>query len=419
MSVLITGVTGLANRGVEALLVPILSNLRRLLPSEDIRVLSPSAAGDALRASAEACSFEPDPFQGRRRSRRPFADGALRRIYRHTADWRRARQVIARADLVVVTGGDIFSSDYSNQNAHLEPLGVAAQRGVPIVLLAHSIGPYRSRREAEDWMTVARRTAAVTLREELSYAYVSDELQLHGPRLELTADPAFLLEPVAAAKVSALLDYYGPKGEERSLVGIAPSVGISRFKGLDTSGEQTSERHLEVWTQVTRFLLDEVRARVLLIPHVQTPGTNDDRIICDAIVRRLGHDPRVTAAWGDLRAAEYKGLAGRCSLLIAERMHAGIGALSSLVPTLLVGYSVKAQGVLSQSLGGSDLLSDCLIDFPSFLDGASAREFVARGWSARRRIQERLEKNMPRVRALAEKNFEILGQIAEDVRPPR
>lgn len=42
---------------------------------------------------------------------------------------------------------------------------------------------------------------------------------------------------------------------------------------------------------------------------------------------------------------EIKGVIARCRFLVCARTHASIAAYSSCVPTLVVGYSVKARGI--------------------------------------------------------------------------
>lgn len=48
---------------------------------------------------------------------------------------------------------------------------------------------------------------------------------------------------------------------------------------------------------------------------------------------------------------ELKGYIARCRMFIGARTHATIAAYSSLVPTLAVGYSVKAKGIAKDLFG--------------------------------------------------------------------
>ena len=54
---------------------------------------------------------------------------------------------------------------------------------------------------------------------------------------------------------------------------------------------------------------------------------------------------------GDCGCEELKGYIGRCRFFIGARTHATIAAYSSLVPTLVVGYSVKAKGIAKDLFG--------------------------------------------------------------------
>ena len=56
---------------------------------------------------------------------------------------------------------------------------------------------------------------------------------------------------------------------------------------------------------------------------------------------------------GDHSAEELKGYIARCRFMVAARTHASIAAYSEQVPTLVVGYSVKARGI-AKDLFGTD-----------------------------------------------------------------
>jgi len=106
-----------------------------------------------------------------------------------------------------------------------------------------------------------------------------------------------------------------------------------------------SERLLEDFTEMARFLLQKADT-LLLLPHVTMPA-DDDRKALEAIVQRLSNRERakicrVLDSWN---AAQRKYLISRCELLVCCRTHASIAGYSAGVPTLVVGYSVKSQGI--------------------------------------------------------------------------
>ena len=90
---------------------------------------------------------------------------------------------------------------------------------------------------------------------------------------------------------------------------------------------------------------------VALIPHVVW-SHNDDR-------KPLGHlynlfkDSGRVCMIEDHNCEELKGYISRCRFMVTARTHASIAAYSTCVPTLVVGYSVKARGI-AKDLFGTD-----------------------------------------------------------------
>ena len=56
----------------------------------------------------------------------------------------------------------------------------------------------------------------------------------------------------------------------------------------------------------------------------------------------------------DCNCMELKGYISRCRFFIGARTHATIAAYSSCVPTLVVGYSVKARGIAQDIFGTAE-----------------------------------------------------------------
>ena len=56
----------------------------------------------------------------------------------------------------------------------------------------------------------------------------------------------------------------------------------------------------------------------------------------------------------DHNCMELKGIISQCSFFVGARTHATIAAYSTGVPTLVVGYSVKARGIARDLFGTED-----------------------------------------------------------------
>ncbi len=314
-----------------------------------------------------------------------------------------AQRAIREASLVIALGGDVFSSDYASAPAHLHPLQFALRHHVPVAMLGHSIGPFKTAAESSQWLDVARRCSLITVRESLSLDYLLRDLKLPAQLVALTADPAMLLQPPEAEQTESLLAAYGISAGT-PLVAIAPSQGVIEYARLDAN------RHLDAWVEVVRTLIDRIGAEVLIVPHVQeTYVANDDRLIAAEIHRRLDFDRRVHLAAADHTASEYKGMIAACDLIVAQRMHAAIAAISSGKPALLVGYSVKSRGIIKDIFPDSDLAGSALISIQDFLDPTKAVAAVQTAWSKRAATGSSLSGRLPALRADAEKNFTLLA----------
>jgi polysaccharide pyruvyl transferase WcaK-like protein len=89
-------------------------------------------------------------------------------------------------------------------------------------------------------------------------------------------------------------------------------------------------------------------------------------------------------------------------------MHAAIAGLSSGVPTVAVGYSVKAEGIMADLNEMSDLKQGLLISIEDFLEPGLAGQSLHFAWENRLRISKQIQKNLPLVKERATSNFGFL-----------
>lgn len=91
---------------------------------------------------------------------------------------------------------------------------------------------------------------------------------------------------------------------------------------------------------------------VALIPHVTERG-NDDRECLQELYKPYKDSPRVCMV-DDMSCTKLKYVIGKCRMLIAARTHASIAAYSQLIPTLVIGYSVKSCGLAMDIFGTTE-----------------------------------------------------------------
>jgi len=104
------------------------------------------------------------------------------------------------------------------------------------------------------------------------------------------------------------------------------------------------------FVSLIRHILDTSDSAVALIPHVTWPHDNDLDAL-KALKAQFADESRVFVLPGSLNALQLKGYIRRLSMLVTARTHASIAGYSSAVPTLVIGYSVKAKGIARDLFG--------------------------------------------------------------------
>lgn len=153
-------------------------------------------------------------------------------------------------------------------------------------------------------------------------------------RLRLIPDPAFTLK----TKKLPL-----PRGfAEGNTIGInvSPMIQDSEAKAGITMAN---------YKALLTHIIETTDMQIALIPHVVW-DRNDDRKPLRELYEAFENGGRVIAI-EDASCEELKGYISRCRMFIGARTHATIAAYSSLVPTLVVGYSVKAKGIAMDLFG--------------------------------------------------------------------
>ena len=109
---------------------------------------------------------------------------------------------------------------------------------------------------------------------------------------------------------------------------------------------------MENYHNLIRYILSQTNMAIALIPHVVWKD-NDDRIPLHMLYDAYKNSGRIVMI-EDHTCEELKGYIARCSFFVGARTHTTIAAYSSCIPTLVVGYSVKARGIARDLFGTED-----------------------------------------------------------------
>ncbi len=148
----------------------------------------------------------------------------------------------------------------------------------------------------------------------------------------LCPDPAFTMDP---EKVE-LSDFWN----NGKILGLNISPLIMEYEKKPGMVKKTTE-------SLIQYIIDNTELKIALICHVST-----DIEALKPLFEKF-KSSRVTLVGNDYNAKELKYIISKCNLFIGARTHATIAAYSTCVPTLVIGYSIKARGI------AKDLFGDC------------------------------------------------------------
>lgn len=233
---------------------------------------------------------------------------------------------VKKDDIYLSIGGDNYCYPGTDLMASLNRN--LLKKGAKLVLWGCSVEPekIRDKEISED----LSKFSLIVARESISYK----ALKKINKNTILCSDPAFQIDKV---------DLPLPKGfEENNTVGINVSpliIGCESKKGST----------MENYEGLIKHIIDTTDMQIALIPHVVWDN-NDDRKPLKVLYEKFKNTGRVVML-EDHNCMELKGYISRCRFFIGARTHATIAAYSTCVPTLVIGYSVKAKGIAKDIFG--------------------------------------------------------------------
>lgn len=231
--------------------------------------------------------------------------------------------------LCISIGGDNYCySDYSYYGRMNQYLN---RNGNKTILWGCSIEPELLKKE--EVLEDLRRYDCITVRESLTY----EAMENAGLKnIQYCPDTAFLL-PTKEMELPSIF--------EKKVVGINVSPLVMDY-------EMNSGMVMKNYVNLVEYIINETEMNVALIPHVVW-DFNDDLIPLKSLYDKFKHTGRVELIDDEkkLNCCQLKYVISKCSYIVTARTHASIAAYSTGVPTLVVGYSVKAKGIAKDIFG--------------------------------------------------------------------
>ena len=231
--------------------------------------------------------------------------------------------------LNISIGGDNYCYDLLLKELRLSNK-LFTDQGAKTMLLGCSIEPELLDRP--DIVEDLNRYSCIVARESITMQAL--EKAGLGAKSFLVPDSAFLLN---TEKLPL------PKGfQEGNTLGLNVSPMV-------VEREKSAGITMENYRELIRYVLKNTDMSIALIPHVIWKH-NDDRSVLNILYQEFKESGRVVLI-KDCSCEQLKGYISRCRFFIGARTHATIAAYSSLIPTLVLGYSVKARGIAQDLFG--------------------------------------------------------------------
>lgn len=307
-----------------------------------------------------------------------------------------ARAIKRSKAVLDISGGDSFTDIYGRKRFEAMALTkrMALDAGVPLILLPQKLGPFKDNAAATEAEDILRRAAAVWVRDAQSYAFLAEKLgrDFDPQRHRLAVDVAVALPQARPANLDANFMSWLAANRAFPLAGLNVSGLLCNDASASRQTFGLADTHDAQIEAVARGLLTaDPKLRLVLVPHVHKNEAEpeSDMAAARTLVRRLGSlaESRVRIVEGQPSAMELKWILARLDWFAGARMHATIGAFSSGVPTLGLGYTDKAQGVFDECDIGKDVADLRKLDARALADRAvasfSAREMDRAGLRSR------------------------------------
>lgn len=300
-----------------------------------------------------------------------------RYVYLDMLPYRNQLKHLKDFDVAIAIGGDTYSYSYSESNTYMHNLFV--KKGMKTVLWGCSIDPVLllDKRVLND----LKRFNYITARESITY----NALKEHGlTNVDLLPDVAFALNRVESIQSNK----------------IKPNTIGLNLSPLVMSYNKNNRIIINNFRRLIKYIIEETEFNIAFIPHVVW-SNSDDRKVLDELYSECNDCSRVIKI-DDCNCMELKDIISRCRMLICARTHASIAAYSSMVPTLVLGYSVKAKGI-ARDIWGTE--NNYILPVQSFKSETDLTEAFKWMLSNENEMRSHLNYFMPRyIHRLTESN---------------
>ena len=264
----------------------------------------------------------------------------------HRMNLREVRDSLKKNDLLISGGGSLLQDTTSLKSLlyYLLVARMALHYKVPLMFYAQGMGPFHRPISRFLVKRVANRAAAITVRDEPS-AELLRKIGVTRP-IEVTADPAFALNPADDKTVNNLWLKEGMPITSRPIIGVA-------LRGWGTDREAQASLYARLIEQIE----EQTDAVVCMVP-MQVP---EDVKFSELVLSKTNCPADFALIRNSYPPETLLGVIKQMSMVVAMRLHTLIFAARAAVPLYALSYDPKVASLMN-------LLEqeDCLSDWKDF-----------------------------------------------------
>ena len=415
----IIGGTIWGNRGAESMLVTTIGQLRGFFPEARFNIFSYYPTKDRELVKDEHITIlSGKPFSLATRHLLGALWGAIcRKITGKIprGEFLKISRALAESDILLDIGGITFS-DGREKYLPFNILSIwpAMMLGVPVVKMAQAVGPFRkplNRFVAKLFLT---RCDHIFARGEKTTEFLQ-QFNFPNDKFDTVADIAFLYQPEYSLSrenedsVNNLISRLNSaKKQGKKVIVFSPSILVeseSQKKGLDYTG-----RFLDVIKT-----LDHKNFLYVFMPNATREGSekshNNDLLTISRMktaweVAQIEDQLQADIDWVDydINTESIRRIIAQADVLVTSRYHAMISSLALGIPTVVIGWGHKYKETMAYFN-----LEEYSLDFGS--SEANLPDIISVILQNPKNVMDKITKNQPKVRALAEKQFDYLKRV--------
>ncbi|MCL4553385.1 MAG: polysaccharide pyruvyl transferase family protein [Candidatus Marsarchaeota archaeon] len=290
---------------------------------------------------------------------------------------------------------------------------VAAALRKPLFIYAGTVGPFVDPMAPLLTKFILNTARAITLREEASLKNIR-ALRVANPAIYLAADPAFLMPPVSQDRAIEILRKEGvPDGRPLIVVTVTQDMAI-RFS-VDRFGDPNRgyQRYMQLKAKMVDYMIEQFGALVVALAHSTGPTPRQDDRVANAQLRsHVNNAEHFHAIDTNYTAQELKAIVGLSEMVIGERTHSMIAAVSMSIPTVAISSRItgtKTRGIIGEMVGQERFVLNV-----ETTDEETLLRTVQEVWNERDLIRADLQARIPGIKSRAL----LPGQLVKNILEP-